>query len=185
MVRLDGDSNLTALLEAMDHGRDGYPRWIVVDAPRQRLTSRATESIIAAATERGFVALPVDVYHQERIVDANQFDERTLLLVDMGSDESRAHAALLHASAQSPRPHLLLTFRFASTLRKAACVREARAAYAPQRIERESPQVTELIGRASRATEFVACGRHAAAERLLRDVGAALARRDAWRHASR
>src|SRR5438067_6155362 len=82
MVRLDGDNNLTALLEAMDHGRDGYPRWIVVDAPRQRLTARATESIVAAATERGFVALPVDAYHQERIVDARQFDERTLLLVD-------------------------------------------------------------------------------------------------------
>ena len=184
MVRLDGDNNLTALLEAMDHGRDGYPRWIVVDAPRQRLTARATESIVAAATERGFVALPVDAYHQERIVDARQFDERTLLLLDTGSDQSRAHAALLHASAQSPRPHLLLTFRFASNVRKAAWVREARAAYAPQRMERESPQVIELLARASRATAFVTCGRHAAAERLLRDVAGALARRGASRHAS-
>src|SRR5262245_11093784 len=32
MVRLDAGSNLTPLLEAIDHGRDGYPRWIVIDS---------------------------------------------------------------------------------------------------------------------------------------------------------
>jgi DNA-binding NtrC family response regulator len=45
--------------------------------------------------------------------------------------------------------------------------------------------VTELVVRAQRAGAFVACGRHAAAERLLRDVVAALARRDSFMHASR
>ena len=64
-------------------------------------------------------------------------------------------------------------------------MREARASYLPERVERESPQIAHLVSRASRAHEFAACGRHAAAERLLRDVAAALARRDAWRHAAR
>src|SRR4029434_4911605 len=36
MVRLDADSTLSPLLEAMDHGRDGYPRWIVIESINAR-----------------------------------------------------------------------------------------------------------------------------------------------------
>src|SRR5262249_14489798 len=64
-------------------------------------------------------------------------------------------------------------------------VREARAAYVAPAAHRDSSHVTELVLRAKRAAEFVTCGRHAAAERLLRDVVAALARRDSFAHASR
>src|SRR5690348_4701571 len=42
-----------------------------------------------------------------------------------------------------------------------------------------SPAVAEHVNRARRAEVFVRQGRHAAAERLLRDVAAALARRQA------
>ena len=186
MVRLDIDANATPLLEAMDHGRDGYPRWIVVETTRRRQLARTVESIMAAAVDRGFVALPIDGYLRSRVLRANELDERTLLLVDVsGGDPWRAHAALLHAAAQSPRPHLLLTFHPAPGSGKSESVREARAAYLPERVERESPQITYLVSRASRAQEFAASGRHAAAERLLREVAAALARRDACGHASR
>jgi two-component system response regulator AtoC len=54
-----------------------------------------------------------------------------------------------------------------------------------QKAHRDPPEVAELVTRAKRADEFVQCGRHAAAERLLRDVVAALARRNAFAHASR
>ena len=185
MVRLDIDANVTPLLEAMDHGRDGYPRWIVVETARRRQLTQTAESITAAAVDRGFVALPIDAYLRSRILGANELDERTLLLIDVSGDPSRAHAALLHASAQSPRPHLLLTVHHAPGASKPASVREARASYLPERVERESPQIAHLMSRASRAHEFAASGRHAAAERLLREVAAALARRDAWRHAAR
>ena len=184
MVRLDADANLTALFEAMDHGRDGYPRWIVLDARQPQWPARTTESIVAAAVERGFVAQPVDAYLRSRISGRDGLDERTLLLIDAGSDPWRAHAALLDASAHSPRPHLLLTVRHGTGGVKSAIVREARAAYGAGRVECESPHVTQLVARASRAREFAASGRHASAERLLRDVAAALARRDACRHAS-
>jgi len=63
-------------------------------------------------------------------------------------------------------------------------VREARPAYVAPAAG-ESRRVTELVLRAKRAGEFVASGRHAAAERLLRDVIAAVARRDSFVHASR
>jgi DNA-binding NtrC family response regulator/tetratricopeptide (TPR) repeat protein len=186
MVRLDIDANVTPLLEAMDHGRDGYPRWIVVETTRRRQLTHTAESITTAAVDRGFVALPIDAYLRSRVLGANELDERTLLLIDVsGGDPWRAHAALLHASAQSPRPHLLLTFHHAPGASKPASVREARASYLPERGEGESPQIAHLVSRASRAHEFAASGRHAAAERLLRDVAAALARRDACRHAAR
>ena len=183
MVRLDTDSNLTPLLEAMDHGRDGCPRWIVIDRINARDIPHEAERISASASSRGFVPLGIDTYLQERVLDDTELDERTLLLIDTGGEPSRAHSVLLHAAARSPRPHLLLTFRRAMGERSPRLVREARAAYVAR--VTDSPRVTELVVRATRASEFVACGRHAAAERLLRDVIAALARRDAFVHASR
>ena len=184
MLRLDDDADHTTLVEALDHGRDGHPRWIVATVPRPQPLARATESIVAAATDRGFVAMAIDAYIRARILGAPALDERTLLLVDSGADPCRAHAALLHASAQSPRPHLLLTLR--STPGRPVLVREARAAYAagPAPVERQPAHVAEMLTRAARSAEFIASGRHAAAERLLRDTAAALARRSAGRHAS-
>jgi DNA-binding NtrC family response regulator len=185
MVRLEADSNLTPLLEAMDHGRDGYPRWIVIESINARDIPHEAERISASAFNRGFVPLGIDAYMRKRVLGDTELDERTLLLVDTGGEPSRAHSVLLHAAARSPRPHLLLTFRRAIGERPPRLVREARAAYSARVMDRDSPRVTELVLRANRASEFVACGRHAAAERLLRDVIAALARRDAFIHASR
>lgn len=99
MVRLDGDSNLTPLLEAMDHGRDGYPRWIVIERVRARDIQQAVERISASAFSRGFVPLEIDAYMRKRVLDDNELDERTLLLLDAGAEPSRAHAVLLHAAA--------------------------------------------------------------------------------------
>jgi len=169
----------------MDHGRDGCPRWIVIDTINARDIPRAVERISASAFSRGFVPLDIGAYMRRRVLGDNELDERTLLLVDAEGEPSRAHSVLLHAAARSPRPHLLLTFRRAIGDRSARLVREARAAYVAGATDRESPRVTELVHRAKRAGEFVAAGRHAAAERLLRDVIAALARRDAFVHASR
>ena len=185
MVRLDANSNLTPLLEAMDHGRDGYPRWIVIERINARDIPQVAERISASASRRGFVALEIDAYMRKRVLDDNELDERTLLLVDAAGERFRAHAVLLHAAARSPRPHLLLTFCRAMAERSPRLVREARAAYVARAVDRDSPQVTELVLRAKRGGECVARGRHAAAERLLREVIAALGRRDAFVHASR
>jgi hypothetical protein len=66
MVRLDIDANVTPLLEAMDHGRDGYPRWIVVETTRRRQLTQTAESITTAAVDRGFVALPISAPNARR-----------------------------------------------------------------------------------------------------------------------
>src|SRR5262245_17830179 len=111
MLRLDDAADLTPLLEALDHGRDGHPRWIVATVPRPQMLPAATAASATAATGRGFVAMAIDAYIRAYVVGAPELDERTLLLIDPGADPARAHAALLHASARSPRPHLLLTLR--------------------------------------------------------------------------
>ena len=178
--------DLAPLIEALEHGRDGQPRWIVTAAERGRVITDAVASITAAATQRGFVAVPVDRYLRARIIDSRPLDHRTLMLVDTDCDPSSAHSALLHASTQSPRPHVLLTVRAAATTRTSNMqVREARAAYAASVDHADSPQVADLVRRASRAPELVARGRHAAAERLLREVRSACARRGADRQAAR
>src|ERR1051325_3012535 len=130
MVQLE-DDNLRALVEALDHGRDGHPRWVVAAVRRSVFTDTA-ESIANAASARGYVALPLGDYMRERILNPRHFDERTLLLLDTRGDPARAHSVLLHAASQSARPHLLLTLRTTYGATNVRVVREARGAYAAQ-----------------------------------------------------
>ena len=167
MYTLDA-GDVGPLIEALEHGRDGQPRWIVTAVEHGRPVADAVASITAAATQRGFVAVPVDRYLRARIIDSTPFDHRTLVLVDTACDPSSAHSALLQACAQSPRPHVLLTVRATGRRHMPNThVREARAVYTPQAEHVDSPQVVDLVRRASRASELVVRGRHAAAERLL------------------
>jgi DNA-binding NtrC family response regulator/tetratricopeptide (TPR) repeat protein len=141
----------------------------------------------ADARRRGFVALLVPLYLRWRVLLAHDLEERTLLLIgSFARSVATARTALVDAASRSARPHVLLTFRSASTVEAACVVREARAAYgvvstparavaAPLRAD-----VLRHLERATRATEFHRTGRHAAAERLLRDVAGSLARREAF-----
>ena len=88
-----------------------------------------------------------------------------------------------------------LTFRSTSTTQIPYAVREARAVYGvetvvttargPARVGVEwPPDVARLLERASRADDFNRGGRHAAAERVLREVAGGLARRRAFEPAA-
>ena len=186
----DGDASLRPVLEALDHGRDGYPRWVVAEARNRRQATATIERVAAAAVRRGFVAISIEAFVRFRELLQEELRDRTLLLTaPFGADRARAHAALLDASSLSPRPHLLLTFRPVVAANGPVLVREARAGYLGGlescRHPSLNPEITQLIARAGRAKEFVATGRHASAERLLRDVAGALTRRRAFQPASR
>ena len=165
---------LPALGEALDQGRDGAPRSIVmrVDTPGRAAT--LARRAAAEAQRCGVVAMAVDIYLRFRMVLADALAGRTLLLIATPSSATTAaRAAFLEAAASTPRPHLLLTFdapRAARTL----VVREARpAAYGgiwPVDAARYNASV-------DRARALAADGRHAAAERMMRESAAALARR--------
>ena len=177
---------LAPLIEVLDHGCDGRPRWIVTDAASRHQADALVRRAAIDATTRGFVALDVAMYLRWRAALEEQLDERALMLIAVGERAQReGQSALVDAAARSARPHVLLSVRVAASPERAMFVREARSVYAgrtpmPFRDRVVIPaDVAEQLRRAARAGEFIAQGRHAAAERLLRDVAAALDRRGA------
>ena len=182
-----GSRALTPLAEVLGDGRDGDPRWVVADARNGVQAAAMIRRAAADARQRGFVPLLVPLYLRWRAALARDLEERTLLLIGtFVMSVASARGALVEAASRSPRPHVLLTFRSASTAEGAGVVREARAAYgvlsASARVAAMPlrADVVRHLERATRATEFHRTGRHAAAERLLRDVAGSLARRDAF-----
>jgi DNA-binding NtrC family response regulator len=204
---------LAPLVEVLDHGRDGHPRSIVLDLPHAAHVRPAVRRAAAYGQRRGYVPVRVDVYRRLEALRAARPDgadsdhglrDRTLLLIAARATETAA-AILLEAAARSPRPHVLLTFRTPNALRRTFVLREARQAYGsePQPAQhslnephggpirdggqprRPSADVVRLLVRAQHASADACAGRHAAAERVLRDVAAALERRDACADAAR
>jgi two-component system, NtrC family, response regulator AtoC len=174
------------LLELLDHGRDGDPRAVRIDLRSPGGWKGAVDRVATEAVDRGYVPIGVDIYARLFPVMPDEISLRSLVLI--ASDHtSCARAVFLDAASRSARPHVLLTIRSSRT--SASQVREARAAYGvaprPRVVSGVPTDVLQQLQRARRASEFVAAGRHAAAERLLRDVAAALGRRSAWAQAVR
>ncbi|MBI2829387.1 MAG: sigma 54-interacting transcriptional regulator [Acidobacteria bacterium] len=186
-VPLHDSLALAPLVEVLNDGQDGDPRWVVADARNGAQAAAMVRRAAADARRRGFVPLRVPLYLRWRDALAQDLEERTLLLIgSFARSMATSRAALVQAASFSPRPHVLLTFRSASTAETACVVREARAAYGVLPASgRANPapmaaDVVRHIERAARATEFHRAGRHAAAERLLRDVAGSLVRRAAF-----
>jgi len=207
-TRIDADDppgptpTLSPLIEVLEHGVEGAPRWVVVNVSARGWPARI-HAVAAESRRCGYVAVAVDVYLRIRSLLAEALSTRALvLLAKPDTRMESARAALLHAAAASSRPHVLITFR--ADRRRAATpgfsvtgrdrlserpapnvawqVREARVMYGARRLQAIVPavvpdDVVRLIERGRRATSFVWAGRHAAAERLLREVAAALVRR--------
>src|SRR5690349_6795134 len=176
-----------SLLELLDHGREGEPRWVVADSANGPRSPVLIRRVASAARARGYVPIAADVYLRLReTLDADLAQRTLLVIVPPAASTAAGRAALVDAAARYPRPHVLLTFASprARAIGGRECVREARAVYGanPVRMPLAATlpdDVLRHVTRASRATEFMNSGRHAAAERLLRDVAAALARRQA------
>jgi DNA-binding NtrC family response regulator len=194
-VRLDAlpkessEEILPALAELLDDGRDANPRWVALDVRNGAQAAAVARRAAVAGRIRGFVPIQVSMYERFRGRLAQDLDERTLLLIgSFASSLVGARRALVDAAARAPRPHVLLTFRTCEPHATPGCVaREARAAYAGSQphgraiaMTTQPADVVRHLERASRAFEFQRAGRHAAAERLLRDVAGTLSRREAW-----
>ncbi len=181
-----GNSHSLGISEVLGHGRDGEPRWIVVDARNAVQAGAIGRRAAADARRCGFVAMAVDMYLRLCDVLREDLSERTLLLIGgFAAGLPAARAAFVEASARAPRPHVLLTFRLTTAGTGQACVaREPRAAYGVVRARPTAaaagPDVTRFTEHINRAEAFVLAGRHAAAERLLRETAGALDRRRAF-----
>ncbi len=177
------------LIELLDHGVDGMPRWIVSGAGGVEWRKEARRAA-NEARHRGYVPIAVEIFLRTRLLLTEHLRTRALLLIarpDLSIDHMRA--ALLHAAAISQGPHVLLEMAHSrgggQQMRWRAA--EARVSYgatrsrtaAPVPAPPAPPDVVRLLERARRASEFMQSGRHAAAERLLRETAAALGRRRA------
>ncbi|HZJ31816.1 MAG TPA: sigma 54-interacting transcriptional regulator [Vicinamibacterales bacterium] len=174
-----------SLIEVLEHGVDGSPRWIVSDTGAKDW-HREAQTIASEARRHGYVPLAVNVFLRRRLLLANELRTRAMVLfADPDAPFEQVRTALLHAAAMSPRPHVLMSVLRTAVARPAAHwqAAEARAVYGSEPAAAATAvaprEVLRLIEKASRAPEFVRSGRHAAAERLLRDVAAALVRRHA------
>jgi DNA-binding NtrC family response regulator len=181
------DPSFPALVELLDHGRDGQPRSIVVNVRSTAALRASANRIGGAAADRGYVPIGVDVYARLRAAMPAEIAGRTLVLISSSRNERAGRSAFVDAATRTSKPHVLITLRCTPALASFQ-VREARAAYSSgatrtRIVPAVSSDVLQQLQRARRAADFVAEGRHAAAERLLRDVSAALARRSAWRPA--
>jgi DNA-binding NtrC family response regulator len=178
------EPSFAPLVEVLEHGREGGPRWIVADVPTTRRWLQAVTRVAEDACGRGFVPIAADVYLRLRTLLGEELRDRALVLIARpGLSTDVARAAIVDAAARSPRPHVLLTLR-APMAHEPLQVREARAVYGAQTLRPivQAPlpdDVVRHVARGSRAAEFIGAGRHAAADRLLRDVAAALVRRRA------
>jgi DNA-binding NtrC family response regulator/tetratricopeptide (TPR) repeat protein len=132
--------------------------------------------------------MAADVYLRLReALDADLQHRTLLLIVHPTTNVAIGRAAFVDASARWPRPHVLLSFaspRGHGHATPPSLVREARSVYGARPVRAAIPaalpdDVLRHVARGHRAAEFNSTGRHAAAERLLRDVAGALVRRHA------
>ena len=85
--------------EVLDHGRDGEPRWLALDAPTTG-RSHVTESVADAARTRGFIPIAADVYLRLRPLLRTELEHRALVLIlRPGLPLEVGRAALVDAAA--------------------------------------------------------------------------------------
>ena len=180
-----------ALIELFEHGVEGAPRWIVADATAAEWVEKSRVAA-SEARRRGYVAIGLHVFLRARRLLADDLRTRALVLVAQpDAPGEKLRIALLHAAAISPRPHVLMSLSRRNGRRVIPRwhAAEARAVYGPGRSAAMtrpglSLDVMRLMERAKSAPELVHRGRHASAERLLREVASALVRRQAGAQAA-
>ncbi len=166
-----------ALVEAFEHAREAelQRHELVADSEAER--TALVDAVADAARCCGFVPVAIEQYGE--VAETDVLRHRAVVLIDATNQGPTATSCLSRAASVSSRPHALVTIRRPRSL--GATVREARPRFGTAVVGgAPGPDVQRLLARATGASELVRRGRHAAAVRLLREVGAALERRHAW-----
>lgn len=170
------------LIEAFDQGADGEPRFVRVRAADDADCAAVARVAAREARRRGYVPLAARLYEKVATTLAEELRHRTLALIDAGG---RDGAVLASAATFNPRPHVLVSIEGERDRRRWQerrqipwfIAREARAVYGTSEVERQLTRANVAFAAADR-------GRHAQAERGLREAAAALIRRRAWNGAA-
>jgi DNA-binding NtrC family response regulator len=162
------------LLEALDQGADGEPRLVRIRATSEACAASLARMAAREARRRGYVTIAASLYDKVTASMADELRHRTLALIDT---DGTANGVLARAAVLNPRPHVLISIQGGYTQtgnRKAwSIVREARAVYG-------AADAARHVSRAEAACAAAREGRHAQADRGLREAAAALRRREIW-----
>jgi DNA-binding NtrC family response regulator len=177
-------TSLDTMLDLLDHGCDGEPRWITLDAADAQRGAQLIQLVSTEAERRGYVPLAA-----ERVADVlrtlpDDMRHRTFALLQTCAAGTHPDGSpLVAVTTLNPRPHVLVTIAIARRPRTDLVLREARTMYAPDQPSQPpvwSPDVRKYLARADQAFALARKGRHAPAVRMLREaVGALVRRRDA------
>src|SRR5262245_51792954 len=100
-LRPEPDPAPRTLVEVLDHGREGEPRWVVLDPGPANVSTRA-ECAAIAARQRGFIPVAAELYLRLRQLLRDELEHRALLLIVRPTVSPRtARAALVEASSRS------------------------------------------------------------------------------------
>src|SRR5262245_23721440 len=86
---------LAPLMEVLDHGRDGDPRWIVSAARHGSQAGALARRAAAGGRARGYVPVLVPLYHRFRQALGEELQDRALLLIAPSSSRSTDAVAAL------------------------------------------------------------------------------------------
>jgi DNA-binding NtrC family response regulator len=169
------------MLDLLDHGCDGEPRWVTLHAKDAEEATRFERLIATEAERRGYMPVAADrVAALVRSTD-DAVRHRTLAVLQQRDASAPPDgSALALAAGASPRPHVLVTIAVGERRPGTAVVREARTAYTVEPLRRGAtwpPDTARYVARAEQAFALARRGRHAPAIRMLREASAALARR--------
>jgi hypothetical protein len=109
-------TGLEAILELLDHGCDGEPRWITVQPGDPGQAGALRHVIAREARRRGYVPIATAVFHRLCAWLEDALRDRALVLMVGGGGHRRAIARtpnplwlLVRAATLNPRPHVLVT----------------------------------------------------------------------------
>ncbi|MBM3777462.1 MAG: AAA family ATPase [Acidimicrobiia bacterium] len=173
-----------ALIEALDHGAEGEPRALVIESDSPAGVETLRRGVAREARLRGYVPLSTALLPVLDPWLCALLRARAIVLLHQGPEAAGA-ALLTRLASWSPRPHLLVTLEAPAST--SWVVREAQGAYASSTTPGFEPARRAAGGdrpasipAVTEARVLVHRGRHAAAERLLRERAAAAARRARW-----
>jgi DNA-binding NtrC family response regulator len=174
--------SLDTMLDLLDHGSDGEPRTVALDASDAQAAAQLVRLVAAESERRGYVPVAAErVPELMRTLPDDMRQRSFVVLQTCNAGAAPDTSALMTVAALNPRPHVLVTITIArrrfATVR---AVREARTAYATDTASRAatwSPDVQKYVARAHDAFALARSGRHEPAVRVLREAVAALARR--------
>jgi DNA-binding NtrC family response regulator/tetratricopeptide (TPR) repeat protein len=199
-----GMTPIDSMLDLLDHGCDGEPRWIALDAANAHDAASLVRVVAAEAERRGYLPLSADRFPTLAAQLPQEYRQRTFALLQTCRAPARPDPSVLVAAAAiNARPHVLVTIAFsgddtagsflsrsptrafgfdaegaeiASSRAQPLMVREARSVYAPMTTAHAAPAVSpESLKHIARAESTLDLARRGRHEPAIRVVREAFA----------